>query len=138
MIAFDSDIFSELYVGTPSVAAKVSVIPREEQCLPIVVVEEVLRGRLAGIRRAETGKSPISLEQAYAKLQASVDILQLFHFLPYTTAADRLFQSWRTSKIRIGTHDLRIAAIAVAHGVTLISRNHTDFDLVPGLHVEYW
>jgi len=30
-------------------------------------------------------------------------------------------------------HDLRIAAICVAHATILISRNRTDFEQVPGL-----
>jgi tRNA(fMet)-specific endonuclease VapC len=41
-------------------------------------------------------------------------------------------------KIRIGTMDLKIAAIALAHGATLLSRNLVDFKKVPGLTVEDW
>ena len=47
-------------------------------------------------------------------------------------------QRFRSRKIRFATHDLRIAAISVAHRVKLISRNRRDFDRVPGLDVEYW
>ena len=35
-------------------------------------------------------------------------------------------------------HDLRIAAICVAQGARLISRNRRDFERVPGLAVEFW
>ena len=41
-------------------------------------------------------------------------------------------------KIRIGTMDLRIAAITFAHDALLLSKNLTDFRKVPGLHVEDW
>jgi tRNA(fMet)-specific endonuclease VapC len=41
-------------------------------------------------------------------------------------------------KIRIGTMDLRIAAIALTHGATLLSRNLVDFKRVPELEVEDW
>lgn len=137
MITFDADIFSELFFGSPTCAARAVAIPGEEQSLPIVVAEEVLRGRLNAVRRAEAGTGR-KLDQAYAMLQRSIASLNAFHILPYTDAADRLFRTWRTQKIRIGTHDLRIAAVAVVHGATLVSRNRTDFDLIPNLQVEYW
>ena len=41
-------------------------------------------------------------------------------------------------KLRIGTMDRKIAAIALTHDATLISRNLADFRRVPGLKVEDW
>jgi tRNA(fMet)-specific endonuclease VapC len=41
-------------------------------------------------------------------------------------------------KIRVSTHDLRIAAICVSASATLISRNRADFQRIPGLDVEFW
>ena len=138
MMTFDADVFSELFFGSATYAARAVAIPPEKQSLPIVVVEEVLRGRLSAVRHAEARRGRIKLDGAYALLEKSIAYVNAFQILPYTDAAERLFQTWRTQKIRIGTHDLRIAAVAVAHGATLVSRNRTDFDLVPNLHVEYW
>lgn len=44
----------------------------------------------------------------------------------------------RAERVRIGTMDLRIASIVLAHHATLLSRNLRDFRLVPGLRVENW
>lgn len=44
---------------------------------------------------------------------------------------------WLT-RPRIGTMDLKIAAIALANDATLLSRNLRDFGKVPGLRVEDW
>ena len=41
-------------------------------------------------------------------------------------------------KLRIGTMDLRIAAIAIAQDALFLSKNLTDFRKVPGLRVEDW
>lgn len=40
--------------------------------------------------------------------------------------------------MRIGTMDLKIAAICLAHDATLLTRNLVDFEKVPGLRVENW
>ena len=44
------------------------------------------------------------------------------------------------ARIRIGTHDLKIAAITLSLGetATLLSRNRKDFEKVPGLRVADW
>lgn len=38
----------------------------------------------------------------------------------------------------IGPNDLLIAAIAVAHGLTLVTANEKEFGRVPGLQIENW
>ena len=138
MIAFDADILSELFRGSPKYVRRAEAIPADEQSLPVVVMEEILRGRLNEVRRAEAGKSRIGIERAYDLFQETAEYLQQFRVLPYVAEAERLFQSWRQRKMHVGTHDLRIAAICVANSATLISRNRRDFELVPGLSVKFW
>lgn len=38
----------------------------------------------------------------------------------------------------IGPHDLQIAAIAVHHGLTLVTHNTQEFSRIPGLKLEDW
>jgi tRNA(fMet)-specific endonuclease VapC len=40
--------------------------------------------------------------------------------------------------VRIGSLDLKIACIALAHDSTLLTRNTTDFAKVPELQFENW
>ena len=44
----------------------------------------------------------------------------------------------KRQRIRVGTMDLRIAAIALANGMTVLTRNRADFGRVPNLNVEDW
>jgi predicted nucleic acid-binding protein len=62
MKAFDTDILTQLLRGNPAFAERAASIPIPEQALPIVVAEEVLRGRFNTIRQAEAGKAKITIE----------------------------------------------------------------------------
>jgi tRNA(fMet)-specific endonuclease VapC len=56
----------------------------------------------------------------------------------FTDAAGVEFQRLRKLGVRIGTMDLRIAAIALTLDATLVTRNGSDFDKVPDLRWEDW
>lgn len=57
---------------------------------------------------------------------------------PFDDQAAAEFDALRRQRIRIGTMDLRISAIALVHGYTVLSRNIVDFEKVPGLRIEDW
>ncbi len=65
MNAFDTDVFSEILLGNAAYVSRLSLIPADQQAIPIIVAEEILRGRLNVIRRAEARKSKISVDLAY-------------------------------------------------------------------------
>src|SRR5260370_42326686 len=115
MNAFDTDTLTEILMGTPAVGARAALIPVEEQTVPSIVIEEMLRGRLEMIRRAESGKARITIDFAYRLFEQTVTAPHGLRIISYTAAAEALFQDWRQAKVRGSTHDLRIAAIAVAH-----------------------
>lgn len=50
MIAFDTNVLTEVLVGNPAFVERVAAIPIYQQALPVVVVEELVRGRLNVIR----------------------------------------------------------------------------------------
>jgi tRNA(fMet)-specific endonuclease VapC len=138
MKAFDTDVVTDIGDGIPSVLARLAAVPPADCFIPILVVEEVLRGRLNSVRRAQAGQGTVGLDVAYAYLESTLSVLRRFQILPYTVAAHTLFLAWRAAKIRIGTQDLRIAAVAFAHSATLVTRNARDYRLVPGLALNVW
>jgi len=138
MIAFDTDILTEILAGAPEFVARATRIPRHEQAVPVVVIEEIIRGRLQVIRQAEAGTARVDLSRAYALFEQTMRDVQRLTILAYTLQADLHYRQWRQERLRISTHDLRIAAICVAHTARLISRNRRDFGQVPGLLVEFW
>jgi tRNA(fMet)-specific endonuclease VapC len=138
MIAFDTDVLTEVLLGNTAYVARAAAIPLQEQAVPVIVIEEIMRGRLNIIRQAEAGRASISLARAYELFEETFTDFRRLRILSYTTQAETLYQEWRQQGIRLGTHDLRIAAICVAHSATLISRNRRDFERVPGLVTEFW
>ena len=135
MIAFDNDIWTEISAGNPSYVERAKLIPRDSQHVPIVVAEESLRAWLDFIRKTEAGKTKVPLSVAYESLEKAIQQLGLTKLLPYTPAAQEHYLRLKASKLRVGTRDIRIASIALAHGVT---RNRRDFDIVPSLQLEVW
>ena len=138
MRAFDTDVLTEILAGNAAFVRRAAAIPAAERIVPVVVVEEILRGRLHAIRQAEAGKSKISIERAYAYLAETIEALRPVPLLDYSADAESVFQQWQQQKVRGSTHDLRIAATCVARGVTLVSRNRRHFQDIPGLDVEFW
>lgn len=84
-----------------------------------------------------------SLDQAkvvmgYLRLEKILQDFSEAQVLPLSPAAAEIFSDFRSQKIRIATMDLRIASIAIANQMTLVSRNVVDFQQVPGLDLTDW
>ena len=58
--------------------------------------------------------------------------------LDFTEPAIARYNALLAMKLNVGKMDLRIAAIALEVGATIITRNLRDFARVPGLACENW
>ncbi len=138
MILLDSDhisVFFDLRQSLrPSLASRLETV-HEEVGLPIVAVEEHLRAWLAAIHRA---REPLKQIFPYMEFSRFLDFLRNATIAAWDEPAAAHFVRLRKLAVRIGTQDLKIAAIALANGATLLSANLVDFQKVPGLHVEDW
>ena len=94
MKAFDTDILTEILMGNPAYAERIAKVPIDHQLAPIVVVEEIIRGRLNVIRQAEAGKARITVEQSYRLFEQTLDDLRDLKILSFTEpgreAAERM------------------------------------------------
>lgn len=75
---------------------------------------------------------------AYERLNRFLNRYCKLTILEFDENAAEVFQKLKSQKIRIGTMDLKIAAIALSRNAILVSRNLADFEQVPGLVVEDW
>jgi tRNA(fMet)-specific endonuclease VapC len=101
----------------------------------IVNVAEQMRGWLTVIAGARDARQEIA---AYQRRHALLTFFRNVSVLDCnTTAADLVVQLCQ-ARVRIGSMDLKIAAIALSYEATVLSRNLVDFRQDPGLQVEDW
>jgi tRNA(fMet)-specific endonuclease VapC len=101
----------------------------------VITYEEQSRGRLAGVNAA---RGISQLVSAYARLRQHVANYSKIPVVEFDEKAALVATSLQKLKLRLGTMDIRIAAIALANNALLISRNLRDFQRVPDLRVEDW
>jgi tRNA(fMet)-specific endonuclease VapC len=102
--------------------------------LAIISFHEQIMGANAFIGRAKTKDSIV---RGYQMLELCLIDFNHFQVLPFDEPAAAQFDALRPH-IRIGTMDLRIAATALSHSLTVLTRNTVDFAKVPNLAVEDW
>jgi tRNA(fMet)-specific endonuclease VapC len=112
-------------------------ISDQKPATTIINIEEIIRGFLAQIHKYNTEAS----RQApyYARLHRVLAYYSEWNILPFDATAVAKYEELRLLGLRrIGARDLRIAAIVLSQGATLLSANLTHFREVPGLLVEDW
>jgi tRNA(fMet)-specific endonuclease VapC len=98
-------------------------------------MQEALRGRLGFLARPLSGPARI---KAYGWLVDTLELFRQFSTVPFDTACESAFQQLRAQRLHIGSQDLRIAAVALAHRLVLLTRNQRDFGRIPNLALDNW
>jgi tRNA(fMet)-specific endonuclease VapC len=133
MYLLDTDILSHLMKRSPStiLIAKLASVPVEQQFTSSITLGELVYGAYRLAARTDA---------LLARLEKT--LLPNLPILPFDAAAAYQYGEVRAQLERQGTPlgeaDLRIAAIALAHGFTVVTGNVRHFQRVPGLSVENW
>ena len=106
-------------------------VPRQSRGFTLIK----LRGRLDRVRRA---RSDAEVVRAYRSLLATFLYFRTITIIDFGEQAQMMFQHLRAQRMRMGTLDLRIAAIALSQEATLVTRNRQDFAGIPALNIEDW
>ena len=135
LFVLDSDTVSLLEKGHATVLARIASHPASDISVPVIVVEEALSGWYSMIRKAKT---PRQLALGYDELANTVSVLSGIRILRFSETAIARFHDLLKAKLNVRANDLRIAAIALEHNATIVTRNVRDFKVVPGLTFEDW
>ena len=126
----DTDILSDLLKRTPSpeLQEKVRTVPVEEQFTSSITLGELIYG-------AQKKRS----ERLLSQVRRIVANLQI---LPFSSSAAAVYGQVRAELEAagnpIGEADTRIAAIALEHGLIVVTGNVRHFGRVRDLPVENW
>ena len=130
----DTDHVSALQVSggaNSRLAARLRQVPPDDYGTTIITFEEQIRGRLAQVATSQNAFS-------YAMFNETFRFYRNIAVWQYTEQAVQLVSVLRKGKIRIGSQDLKIAAIALLAQATILTRNTKDFAQVPNLLIEDW
>jgi predicted nucleic acid-binding protein len=126
---FDTSLFELYLLGNVTAGNRVRENV-DSVFLSSVAAEEFLMGRLNGINRARSGRNSLSVPRAHDDLAKALADIQLFPLFIYNQQAEAIFQGFPASIRRVGQQDCRIAAQALAHGMTVVTRNLRDFEAI--------
>jgi tRNA(fMet)-specific endonuclease VapC len=135
LLILDTDHISLYQRGDLNVINRLSLADPKNLAVTVISLEEQMYGRLSEIKKAT---SAISLITAYSRLEITLDYFKSVQVLPFDQNAHISFESLIRQRLRVGTQDLRIAAIALSVNGIVVTRNQKDFGKVPNLQVENW
>lgn len=135
LYVLDTDHYTFSQRGHLLVNARLDTLENTDCGITIITIEEQIRGRFAQIRAA---KNEAQLIAAYGWLEVAVDNFKEVKVFTYDEYASQIFNSLRLLRLRVGTQDLRIAAITLAVGGILLTRNTRDFAQIPDLTFADW
>jgi tRNA(fMet)-specific endonuclease VapC len=139
MIALDTDHISLLqHRGSPKAEAvrqRVLALSTDEVAVTAATLEEQARSWISLIGRYSDVRQQVAY---YDRFVSMFRFFATWQVLPFDNLAAEEFRRLRSERVRIGTTDLKIAAITLVHGATLVSSSLRNFAKVPGLRVEDW
>jgi len=99
-----------------------------------------LHEQMMGIHnQLNQAKDAAELSRWYERLTTLFEVYHAMNLLGFDAGAAALLDLLRKAvKPKLKPMDLRIAAIALANDLTLVTRNASDFERVPNLKIEDW
>lgn len=101
----------------------------------IVSFHEQINGWTKYIKNSVQAEKTVA---GYWRLENILNDFSRAQVLPFSADAAEIFTELRSQKVRVATMDLRIASIAIANQMILLTRNTVDFERIPNVSIEDW
>ena len=135
LYVLDTDTLSRFRMGNVAIAERLLATAPEQAAISVITVEEQLSGWYIQLRQQQ---DDARLAAVYERIVQTVALLGQFRLLTFDAAAIARYRELQKLRLNIGKMDMRIGAIALTHGATVVTSNVQDFARIPGLSWEDW
>jgi tRNA(fMet)-specific endonuclease VapC len=106
----------------------------------IITLQEVFNGWIGALNQSSDDR--VRTIYKYHQLWLASEFFKTLPVLEFDEVAYDLYTRLAAQNLPLRKkrfrNDVRIAAIALVNGATVVTRNRRDFELVPGLSIEDW
>lgn len=132
----DTDTLTLIQFGHATLVKNLAAHPDADIALAALSMQEQMRGWLGRLNRLT---APRQLADWYDRLVYRMfPVWRRFTLLAFPEPAILRFEHLRSLRLNIGLIDLRLAALALESGLSVVTRNRRDFARVPGLTTDDW
>ena len=135
LFLLDTDHLTLLERGHARVLKNVVSHATDPIAICVITVIEQLEGWQGALHQA---KQDSKRELIYRQIAHTVESLSSWPVLTYTVPAMARRRALLRMRLNVGSNDLKIAAIALEHQATVVTRNIRDFARIPGLAYVDW
>jgi tRNA(fMet)-specific endonuclease VapC len=138
MYILDTDHLSVLDRGglqAQPLLMRLANINPNQVAVTIISYEEQMRGWLSYVAKSQNVETQVL---AYKELKKQLTNYCMIPILEFDPTAAQEFQRLKKAYPRLGTMDLKIAAIVLVNQAILLTRNIADFGQIGGLNIEDW
>lgn len=131
----DTDHVSLYQMGHPRVLQQILLHLQDRLAITVITVEEQLSGWQRALRQA---RDDSRRAEVYRRMALAIENLSGWSVCPFTLPAMTRHADLLRQRLNVSSNDLKIAAISLEMGATVVTRNARDFGRVPGLVYEDW
>ncbi len=132
MYLFDTDVITNVFKKRPSpnLLARLKSLPRRHQFISAVTISEIIYGAY------KSNRPGFHIQNLQDILLPAVNVVGFDAKAAYVYG--RLRAGLERSGVPVSLADLKIAAIAMANDLCLVSGNTRHFSRIPGLKLANW
>jgi tRNA(fMet)-specific endonuclease VapC len=131
----DTDALNLFFRGDEEAVQVLARLKIKQLSSTVISADEIVSGWQTLLRKVKNNAQEADVWRRYT---ISLNLMRSVQWLPFPEAAIERFETLKKMRLNVGNNDLRIAAIALENGATVVTRNVRDFRRVPELQVARW